>query len=68
MHQRRQWLLDEAEEVLGTATEIAPSRPRSRGAAARACPAERIARAFHEAYESLAPHFGYQTREESAVP
>lgn len=27
-----------------------------------------IARAFHEAYESLAGAFGYKTREESAVP
>ncbi|MEV4454498.1 hypothetical protein [Microbispora sp. NPDC049633] len=28
---------------------------------------ERIARAFHEAYERLAPRFGYKTRESSAV-
>jgi hypothetical protein len=28
----------------------------------------RMARAFHEAYEKLAPRFGYKTREESAVP
>jgi hypothetical protein len=28
---------------------------------------ERIARAFHEAYERLAPGFGYETREESAT-
>jgi hypothetical protein len=27
-----------------------------------------IARMFHEAYERLAPEFGYRTREESAVP
>lgn len=27
----------------------------------------RMARAFHEAYEKLAPRFGYKTREESAV-
>lgn len=27
-----------------------------------------IARAFHEAYERLAPDHGYQTRERSAVP
>lgn len=26
------------------------------------------ARAFHEAYERLAPSFGYETRKESAVP
>lgn len=30
--------------------------------------AERIAKAFHEAYERLAPEAGYKTREESAVP
>lgn len=29
---------------------------------------ERVARAFHEAYERLAPDFGYRTREASAVP
>lgn len=28
---------------------------------------ERITVAFHEAYERLAPEFGYKTREESAV-
>lgn len=28
----------------------------------------RIAQAFHEAYEELAPMHGYKTREESAVP
>jgi hypothetical protein len=28
--------------------------------------AEEIARAFHEAYEQLAPDFGYRTREASA--
>lgn len=27
-----------------------------------------LAQAFHEAYERLAPTFGYQTRKESAVP
>jgi hypothetical protein len=31
-------------------------------------PAEDIARQFHEVYESLAPHFAYETREESAKP
>jgi hypothetical protein len=30
--------------------------------------AERIARSFHEAYESLAPSHGYETREASAKP
>lgn len=30
--------------------------------------AEAIARAFHEAYERLAPGHGYETREASAVP
>lgn len=29
--------------------------------------AESVARAFHEAYERLAPAFGYETRPESAV-
>lgn len=29
---------------------------------------ETIARAFHDAYERLAPQFGYETREASAVP
>jgi hypothetical protein len=30
--------------------------------------AEKIAQAFHESYERLAPIFGYKTREESNVP
>ncbi|MGW4129483.1 hypothetical protein [Amycolatopsis japonica] len=30
--------------------------------------AEALARQFHEAYERLAPSFGYKTREASAVP
>ena len=30
--------------------------------------AEDVARAFHEAYEDLAPEFGYRTREASAKP
>lgn len=30
--------------------------------------AQEIAQAFHEAYERNAPHYGYQTREDSAVP
>lgn len=30
--------------------------------------AERIAKAFHEAYESLAPVHGYETREASRKP
>ena len=29
---------------------------------------ERLAQAFHEAYEELAPRFGYKTRDASAVP
>lgn len=29
---------------------------------------ERVAKAFHEAYEELAPNFGYKTREASAKP
>lgn len=29
---------------------------------------EELARQFHEAYERLAPEFGYETRPESAVP
>lgn len=29
---------------------------------------ERIARCFHEAYERLAPEFGYRTRDASAKP
>lgn len=31
-------------------------------------PAEKIAQAFHEAYERLAPEHGYETREASSVP
>ncbi len=31
-------------------------------------PAERLAQAFHDAYERLAPAHGYKTREASAVP
>jgi hypothetical protein len=30
--------------------------------------AEAIAKAFHEAYEQLAPSYSYKTREASAVP
>lgn len=30
--------------------------------------ADALARRFHEEYERLAPEFGYQTRQESAVP
>ena len=30
-------------------------------------PDEAVAAAFHEAYERLAPEYGYKTREESAV-
>lgn len=30
--------------------------------------AERIAQAFHDAYEELAPEHGYETREVSRVP
>lgn len=29
---------------------------------------EMVARSFHEAYERLAPKYGYKTRKESAVP
>lgn len=29
--------------------------------------AEQVAQEFHEAYERLAPSFGYETRKESAV-
>jgi hypothetical protein len=29
---------------------------------------EMVAREFHKAYETLAPHFGYKTRQDSAVP
>lgn len=30
--------------------------------------APKIAQAFHEAYERLAPRYGYETRQQSAVP
>jgi hypothetical protein len=30
--------------------------------------AHEIAREFHESYERLAPQYGYETREETAVP
>lgn len=30
--------------------------------------ADWIARAFHDRYEEIAPHFGYKTRKASAVP
>lgn len=29
---------------------------------------EELARLFHDTYERLAPHFGYETRRASAVP
>jgi hypothetical protein len=34
----------------------------------RESPEEAVARAFHEAYERLAPRHGYETREASAKP
>jgi hypothetical protein len=43
-----------------------PSGTPGRGIAGRT--PEEIARAFHDAYEALAPHFGYRTREASAKP
>jgi hypothetical protein len=30
--------------------------------------AEQVAKAFHDAYEQLAPKHGYKTRDETAVP
>ncbi len=30
-------------------------------------PEEQLAKLFHETYERLAPHFGYQTRKETAL-
>ena len=36
--------------------------------ASRGTTAEKVARAFHEAYEQLAPLYGYETRNASAVP
>ena len=43
--------------------------PAGRAAATPDPPSDRnVARMFHEAYERLAPEFGYHTREESAVP
>lgn len=30
--------------------------------------AEQLARSFHEAYERLAPSFGYETRRETSIP
>lgn len=41
---------------------------REKAEAALVDPAEVLARRFHEAYERLAPDFGYETRPESAVP
>lgn len=37
-------------------------------AAKTRCEAATVAQAFHEAYEELAPQFGYKTRKASAVP
>ncbi len=30
-------------------------------------PEEQLAKLFHETYERLAPHFGYETRQETAI-
>lgn len=51
---------------MGTQPRRAPASPAERQAEARA-DVERIARAFHETYERLAPAHGYKTREASAV-
>jgi hypothetical protein len=47
-------------------TEAEIGRAPARGIAGRT-PGE-IAHAFHDAYEALAPHFGYRTREATAKP
>lgn len=46
-----------------TDAELCPSCRRAR----ERPDAERLAQAFHEAYERLAPSFGYETRKDSAV-
>lgn len=43
-------------------------KPTGEGAGLRGRPPGEIAQAFHEAYEDLAPHFGYRTRAASARP
>ena len=58
-------LLDEREHLIADCGE----RRMSGGPVSReTLRAKEIARAFHEAYERLAPEFGYETRVESAVP
>lgn len=52
-------ILTEQAEVAGVSVDEA---------ARRLDRAVRIAKAFHETYERLAPTFDYRTREESAVP
>lgn len=44
------------------------SREYEAGKLGREIRAEPIAQAFHEAYERLAPRYGYKTREATAVP
>lgn len=49
--------------------EAATPQPAAQpGGPDQSSPAEQVARAFHEEYERLAPYFGYETRQESAVP
>lgn len=49
-------------------SEAKMTTPNDSGGVATLCEkAERLAQRFHEAYEELAPSFGYETRKESAV-
>ena len=48
--------------------ELATVRAERDAAIANNTEPEQLAKAFHEAYERLAPAFGYKTREESAKP
>lgn len=55
----RRWLLDLHRGILFAFIDSLTER---------ADTAESVARRFHETYERLAPEFGYETREASAVP
>ena len=59
------FMWQEYERALAAILEI---ERQARATAPAGLDEEAIARRFHEAYERLAPSFGYETRRESAVP
>jgi hypothetical protein len=60
----RWWERTTPADVIRTVLAAAP-QPNSQGILNSSQPAEALARQFHEAYERLAPQFGYETRAET---